>query len=425
MHARTHTHARGKDSGSEDSFSFDWYLLRLPLPPPLPPLPSLTSPGQLSERILRELSLSLTHAHAFARTLTRTGAHIGGSRQRGCQWTAERAPDRLVNLSASSPPSPSLSGSFSRSDTSEHRVKKRLLQTASDWSSSTVLLRRLRIFILDRFQWIPRVRTASRRQTKSTDTKVCGYLRYSWEIKASVRVSVRLICLPSLRLNCTGQTWKEQQPPPAHQWGKRCDCLCSHITQLLCQYSRVRSKNPNYRPFLGKRTISRWAYSTWTWNWPPKIMNFWMWRRSFGPCMQLCHLQLVAGRISPSATTRLDDFTLCSVRLQPPDARTHAHNTGPYGAHEYYIKLTFLPLHFTLLLLPLFLSLPLLFPLLLWPHLTLFWKMPVSHLWLWAGAALDNFGTWGQRLRCLWKREALCRMRIKSLNVGIWININK
>lgn len=103
-----------------------------------------SSPYQLSIRILGEHTLPL----APTPTRARTGAHIGGSQQRSGQRTTERARDQIVNL-----PFPRLilvqvqqlqqqTGLPANSETPP------ALQTASDWSSSRLLLWRLRILSL-------------------------------------------------------------------------------------------------------------------------------------------------------------------------------------------------------------------------------------------------------------------------------------
>lgn len=69
-----------------------------------------------------------------------------------------------------------------------------------------------------------------------------------------------------------------------------------------------------------------------------------------------------SGCITQSATTSVDDFTLCTVRLQLPNTRTPQYWAiwNPLKLHKTYIS----PLHFILLLC---LSLPL--DLALWTHL--------------------------------------------------------
>lgn len=134
--ARTRAHGHAHSHAHTQKSSLVLYL-RLYTPTP-------SSPYQLSVRILGEHTLPL----APTPTRARTGAHIGGSQQRSGQRTTERARDQIVNL-----PFPRLilvqvqqlqqqTGLPANSETPP------ALQTASDWSSSRLLLWRLRILSL-------------------------------------------------------------------------------------------------------------------------------------------------------------------------------------------------------------------------------------------------------------------------------------
>lgn len=106
--------------------------------------PTPSSPYQLSVRILGEHTLPL----APTLTRARTGAHIGGSQQRSGQRTTERARDQIVNLSFPRLILVQVQQLQQQTGLPANSETPPALQTASDWSSSRLLLWRLRILSL-------------------------------------------------------------------------------------------------------------------------------------------------------------------------------------------------------------------------------------------------------------------------------------
>lgn len=90
------------------------------------------------------------HTLPLAPTLTRarTGAHIGGSQQRSGQRTTERARDQIVNLSFPRLILVQVQQLQQQTGLPANSETPPALQTASDWSSSRLLLWRLRILSL-------------------------------------------------------------------------------------------------------------------------------------------------------------------------------------------------------------------------------------------------------------------------------------
>lgn len=136
----THTHARTR-THSHTHRSLPLLDCTCAYTPPPP-----SSPYQLSIRILGEHTLplapTLTHARA------RTDAHIGGSQQRSGQRMTERARDQIVNLSFPRLILVQVQQLQQQTGLPANSETPPALQTASDWSSSRLLLRRLRILSL-------------------------------------------------------------------------------------------------------------------------------------------------------------------------------------------------------------------------------------------------------------------------------------